>query len=164
MQGANPPVLSSCRIEHLYVSSGHRFIGRHGKEPLDFPIEEVPLAECLAGRGIRGDRFFDHGADYKGQVTFFSMEVFEEMCGALGILDRPPSVLRRNIFVRDADLLSLIGCEFALQGATFVGSEECRPCYWMDNAFGPGAEAFLKGRGGLRARIAADGILRASPP
>ena len=164
MQGANPPVLSSCRVEHLYVSSGHRFIGRHGKEPLDFPIEEVSRVECVAGRGIRGDRFFDHGTDYKGQVTFFSMEVYEEMCRELGISDRPPSVLRRNILVRDADLLSLIGGEFTLQGATFVGSEECRPCYWMDGAFGPGAEAFLKGRGGLRARIASGGILRAAPP
>jgi MOSC domain-containing protein YiiM len=163
MQGANPPVLSLTRIEHLYVSAGHRFVGRHGKEPLDFPIAEVGEVECVAGSGIRGDRFFDHGADYKGQVTFFAMEVYEAMCRELGIFDRPPSVLRRNIFVRDADLLSLVGCEFVLQGVAFAGSEECRPCYWMDGAFGPGAEAFLKGRGGLRARIVGDGILRASP-
>ena len=92
------------------------------------------------------------------------MEVYEEMCRELGIFDRPPSVLRRNVFVRDADLLSLVGCEFAIQGARFAGSEECRPCYWMDSAFGPGAESFLKGRGGLRARILSDGVLRASPP
>ena len=59
---------------------------------------------------------------------------------------------------------SLVGCEFTIQGATFLGSEECRPCYWMDAAFGPGAEAFLKGRGGLRARIVSDGVLRASLP
>ena len=115
-----------------------------------------------AGSGATGSS--TTATDYKGQVTFFSIEVFEEMCAALGIRDRPPSVLRRNVLVRDADLLSLIGCEFTLQGATFVGTEECRPCYWMDSAFGPGAEAFLKGRGGLRARITADGILRAAPP
>jgi hypothetical protein len=34
----------------------------------------------------------------------------------------------------------------------------------MDRAFGPGAEAFLKGRGGLRARIVGDGVLRTSAP
>jgi MOSC domain-containing protein YiiM len=164
MQGANPPVLASIRIEHLYVSAGHRFVGRHGKEPLDFPVAEVGEAECVAGRGIRGDRYFDHSPGYKGQVTFFSMEVYEEMCRDLGIFDRPPSVLRRNVLVRDADLASLIGCEFSLQGALFVGTEECRPCYWMDGAFGPGAFAYLKGRGGLRARILGDGVLRASAP
>jgi MOSC domain-containing protein YiiM len=158
----NSPVLSSVRIEHLYVSAGHRYVGRHGKEPLDFAPEEVAEVECVAGKGIRGDRYFDHARDYKGQVTFFSMEVFELMCAELGISDRPPSVLRRNILVREMDLGSLIGSPFQLQGVAFQGVEECRPCYWMDRAFAPGADAFLRGRGGLRARIAADGVLRTS--
>ena len=30
----------------------------------------------------------------------------------------------------------------------FEGIEECRPCHWMDRAFCPGAEEWLKGRGG----------------
>jgi MOSC domain-containing protein YiiM len=38
--------------------------------------------------------------------------------------------------------------------------EECRPCYWMNRAIAPGAEEFLKGRGGLRAKILCDGELR----
>jgi MOSC domain-containing protein YiiM len=164
MLGLKTPVLSSVRIEFLCVSAGHMFFGRHGMEPLDFPSMEVPEAECVAGRGIRGDRFFAQKPDQKGQITFFSMEVFELMCVELGVRDRPPSVLRRNVFVRGADLESLIGAPFQLQGVTFEGAEECRPCYWMDRAFGPGAEAFLKGRGGLRARIISDGVLRASPP
>jgi len=40
--------------------------------------------------------------------------------------------------------------------------EECKPCYWMDFAIGPGAEAWLQGRAGLRARILTDGVLRRS--
>lgn len=32
----------------------------------------------------------------------------------------------------------------------------------MDRAFGPGAELALQGRGGLRARILNDGVLRAN--
>jgi MOSC domain-containing protein YiiM len=47
-----------------------------------------------------------------------------------------------------------------LQGVRFAGVEECRPCYWMDQAVGPGADAWLRGRGGLRARIVSDGPLR----
>jgi len=162
MLGVNPPVLSSVRIEFLYVSTGHNFFGRHGQQPLEFAARQVAEAQCVAGRGIRGDRFFDYPHGHKGQVTFFSMEVFEEMCRELGVSDRSPSVLRRNVFVRGADLGSLVGGIFLLQGIEFEAVEECRPCYWMDGAFGPGAEAYLKGRGGLRARILGDGVLRAS--
>ena len=42
----------------------------------------------------------------------------------------------------------------------FAGVEQCKPCHWMDSALGPGAEAWLQGRGGLRARILTDGVLR----
>jgi MOSC domain-containing protein YiiM len=47
-----------------------------------------------------------------------------------------------------------------VQGVRFLGTEESKPCYWMNQAFGEGAEAALQGHGGLRARILADGILR----
>jgi MOSC domain-containing protein YiiM len=143
---------------------GHRFFGRHGKDPLEYPIKELNTAECVAGRGIRGDRFFDHPLNHKGQVTFFSMEVFEAMRRELGVSDRPPSVLRRNIYVRGVDLALLIGGTFEVQDVVFEGVEECRPCYWMDSAFGHGAEEFLKGRGGLRARVINDGVLRTGAP
>jgi MOSC domain-containing protein YiiM len=60
------------------------------------------------------------------------------------------------------ELNDLIGREFEIQGVHLFGTEECRPCYRMDQAFTPGAEAAMKGRGGLRARIVTDGSLRAS--
>jgi MOSC domain-containing protein YiiM len=162
MVAVNTPVLSSVRIEHLFISGGHMYFGRHGMEPMDFPAIEVGEVECVAGRGIKGDRFFLEKPDQKRQVTFFSMEVFELMCRELNVHDRHPSVLRRNVFVRGAELGSLIGSTFQLQDVLFEGAEECRPCYWMDQAFGSGAEDFLKGRGGLRARVLADGMLRTS--
>jgi MOSC domain-containing protein YiiM len=58
------------------------------------------------------------------------------------------------------DLNTLIGREFEIQGVRFYGTDECRPCYWMDRAIAPGAEDFLKGRGGLRAQILSDSTLR----
>jgi len=36
---------------------------------------------------------------------------------------------------------------------------ESKPCYWMDQAVGPGAEEWLRGNGGLRAKILRDGPL-----
>ncbi len=164
MLGSTAPLMTSFRIEYMYLSSGHMYFGRRGKEPLDFPAQAVVEAECVAGQGIRGDRFFGYRPDHKGQVTFFAMEVYDSLCRELGVSDRPPSVLRRNIFVRGVDLLSLAGKTFSLQGVTFEGVEECRPCFWMDHAFGPGAETFLQGRGGLRARVIGGGVLRTSAP
>jgi MOSC domain-containing protein YiiM len=148
-------------IENLYISPGHNFFGHHGREPDHHPLVEVNKVRCLASRGIEGDRFLDYKPDYAGQVTFFDLEVYEELCRALDIFDRTPGALRRNVFVRGLDLNALIGRTFALQGVTFSGSGECKPCYWMDRSFGPGTEAFLRGRGGLRARILTSGTLRA---
>jgi len=120
---------------------------------------EVPRIECLEGRGITGDRFLDYKHDYKGQVTFFAMEVYEDLCVRFGVTDKPPSVFRRNIITRNTDLNTLIGREFEIQGLRFLGTVECSPCHWMDQAFHPGAEAVLKNRGGLRAKILTSGWL-----
>jgi MOSC domain-containing protein YiiM len=145
------------RIEHLFTSPGHNFYGRHDQPPDDFPLVASPEIECVAGRGIRGDRFFDYRENYKGQITFFSAEVFAEMSRHFAILDKSPGVLRRNVILSGVDPKELIGADFELQGVQFHGIAHCAPCYWMDTAFAPGAEKFLAGRGGLRARILSDG-------
>jgi MOSC domain-containing protein YiiM len=66
------------------------------------------------------------------------------------------------VITRGVDLNDLIEQEFEAQGVRFLGIEECRPCYWMDRAFAPGAQEFLKGHGGLRAKILSDGSLRST--
>jgi MOSC domain-containing protein YiiM len=79
----------------------------------------------------------------------------------LNFPDASPAALRRNLLVSGADLPALEGQVFELQGIRLEGCGEAKPCYWMDQAIGPGAEAWLKGRGGLRCRILSDGWLRA---
>ena len=80
-------------ICHLYISPGHNFVGHYGQEPDEFPMIEVPMVECVAGRGLRDDRYFDFKADYKGQVTFFSLEVFDQLCAAFHLQGISPSVV-----------------------------------------------------------------------
>ncbi|HWL17909.1 MAG TPA: MOSC domain-containing protein [Opitutus sp.] len=147
-------------IEHIYLAAGHSYFGRHGQGAAVHPIVEVSAVACVAGRGLRGDRFFGYKENYKGQVTLFAAEVFEAMCRELDLPNASPAALRRNLLVRGADLGALIGAEFEVQGVRLAGVEECRPCYWMDTALGRGAESWLKGRGGLRCRILSDGWLR----
>jgi MOSC domain-containing protein YiiM len=148
------------RVEHLYISPGHNYFGHHGTEQGTHPLLEVPQVECVAGKGIRGDRFFDFKPGYKGQITFFASEDLQLLWEQLGVTERDPSATRRNVITSGIDLPSLISAEFEIQGVRFLGVEECRPCYWMNAAIHPEAEAWMRGRGGLRAQILTDGILR----
>jgi MOSC domain-containing protein YiiM len=145
---------------NLYISPGHNFFGHHDLPPSENPIVEVSEIECVTGRGIRGDRFFDFKKDYKGQLTFFAREVYESLCRECGVHDVPPSVFRRNVITRGVDLNTLVGATFEIQGIRFEGTGECSPCHWMNHAFHPEAEWRLQGRGGLRAGILTDGFLR----
>lgn len=148
------------RVRHLFISPGHNFFGHHDQPPGEFPTLEVDQIECVAGHGIRGDRFFDFKPDYKGQITFFAWETFSELQRELEAPDARPAGTRRNVITEGADLPSLIGQEFEIQGVRFLGVEESKPCHWMNAGVHPRAEEWLRGRGGLRAKILTDGILR----
>lgn len=151
---------SSIHIVGIFTSPGHNYFGHHEQPAGQHPTVALTEAECVAGRGLRGDRFCDFKENYQGQITFLASEVFMEVCRAIGVSGKSPSVTRRNIVTRGCDLNELIGKNFAIQGIEFEGVAECSPCHWMDTAIGPGAAAALHGRGGLRARILTSGILR----
>lgn len=151
---------SDVQIEQIFISPEHNFVGHHGQPPGTSPLIEKERIECVTGKGLLGDRYFNHREDYKGQITFFSAEVFERLCAHFNISEKPAGVLRRNVIVSGVDLLSLIGCDFEVQGVQFRGTQHCAPCEWMDVAFAPGAKEFLKENAGLRAKILSDGELR----
>ncbi|MGF1485211.1 MAG: MOSC domain-containing protein [Opitutales bacterium] len=160
---AQTAVPTPVEIRHIWVSGGHDFFGRHGQDRHHHPARPVDSVQCHAGRGLVGDRFYDFKADYKGQVTFFQSEVAEAVRDFLKTHTLDASRFRRNVLIEGIDLNRLIGATFHLAGVTFQGVEESRPCHWMDQAVGPGVHAFLKGRGGLRARVLTSGVLRCGP-
>ncbi|MEP2776380.1 MAG: MOSC domain-containing protein [Luteolibacter sp.] len=149
-------------VEGIWISPGHDFRGRYGKGRENHGVVGLDEVECVAGRGLVNDRYFDYKEDFKGQVSFFAAEILEELRGKYGEVE--PSALRRNVLVRGGDLATLVGKKFSVQGVVFEGSEDCVPCFWMDEAVGEGAEDFLKGgcRAGIRARILTDGKIRVS--
>lgn len=150
----------NAELLHLYVSPGHNYRGRHGKGSRDLPIEDHETIECVAGSGIRGDRYFDYKEDFKGQITFFADEVYQAVKVRFGLPSLQASAFRRNVITRGLPLDELIGRRFSLQGLEFQGVEEAKPCYWMDEACSKGVEQFLVGQGGLRARILRGGELK----
>ena len=148
------------RVVEIFISPGHNFFAHHERPAGTHPTISVNEIECVAGKGLLRDRFFGFKENYKGQVTFFSEEVFADVCRKLGVSGKSPGVTRRNIVTRGVDLNSLVGKRFVLQGIEFEGVSECSPCHWMDEVIAPGAEVALHGRGGLRARILSAGVLR----
>ncbi len=148
----------------IFISEGHDFKGRHNLEPMDHGVTELSEVEAVAGMGLRGDRYFGLKENFKGQVSFFDADVAEAVRDQFNLTDLDASEFRRNLLVRGADLSQWVGKRFRFQGIEFEGSEECKPCYWMDRALTPGVEEFLKSefRGGLRARILSSGTLKVS--
>lgn len=146
-------------VRHLFVSPGHNYFGHHGRPAGVHSTLEVTEVRCCAGRGIEGDRFFDYRPDYKGQITFFDHRVFEELKRHFALPDLSPGAFRRNVVVEGLDLPAQVGVRFSLGSVEFEGVCESAPCYWMNQAVCEGAEEWLKGNGGLRARIVRDGSL-----
>ncbi len=148
------------KVLNLYISPQHNYVGHHGGPSGHAPVQEVRAVECVEGKGIRGDRYFDFKEDFKGQITFFAHETYERLCEQFSEYGKPASVFRRNVITQGIDLNTLIGVEFEVQGVRFYGTEESKPCYWMNEAFAEGAEAAMRGNGGLRARILSTGCLQ----
>jgi len=148
----------------IWISPGNNFRGRHEQGCLDHQAQQLLEIECVAGQGLRGDRYFGYKQDFKGQVTFLQAETLVRLRDHFLMPDLSAGVLRRNLVVHGIDLSEWVGRKFLYQGIAFEGSEECKPCYWMNQAVAPGAEEFLKGRfqGGLRARILSSGTLKAA--
>jgi molybdopterin synthase catalytic subunit len=153
-------------LEEIWISPGNDFRGHHGGPRGDHGILALRDVACVAGMGLRGDRYFGYRPDFKGQVTFLDADVVDAVRQAMGRPELSSGVFRRNLVVRGVRLSDWIGKRFYFQGVEFEGSEECKPCYWMDQAVAPGTEDFLKSscRGGLRARILSDGMLRIMVP
>jgi MOSC domain-containing protein YiiM len=154
---------SQVTVTHIFTSPGHDFKGRHGLARENHGVESHERVECVAGKGIVDDRYYSREKGHKGQITFFSAEVARAAREHFGLPPFSPSVFRRNVVVEGLDLNGLVGWEFTLGGVRLVGTEECSPCYWMDEALVPGTEEFLQGRGGLRTRILTSGILACGP-
>jgi MOSC domain-containing protein YiiM len=154
-------------IHHIFISPGHNYFGRPKDGPGDYPTQDVEQVEARARLGLVGDRYFGVKAHFDAQITFVAWEVFTVVQAELGLSGLSPSLMRRNVVIEGVPLNQLIEREFALdfgdQRIRFLGVRHCAPCAWMDAMIGPGAWTLLKGRGGLRARVLNDGVLRRGP-
>jgi MOSC domain-containing protein YiiM len=153
-------------VLHLLVSPGHNYFGRPKDGPGDSPTEDRDEVELVAGRGVVGDRFYGRAAHMDAAVTLLAVEALEAVAAELDAGPFDPLLPRRNVVLRGADVNGLRGHEFALEApdgsarAVLFGGRPANPCAWLDRMLAPGAHAAFRGRGGLRCRVVADGVLR----
>jgi MOSC domain-containing protein YiiM len=151
-------------IHHIFISPGHNYFGRPKNGPGEHVTLDVEQAEAIAGQGLVGDRYFGVPAHYDAQITFVACEVFQALQAQFGRPDWSPILMRRNLVIEGVPLNQLIGQPFTLDfgdhAVELLGAKHCAPCAWMDAVLAPGAQKFLAGRGGLRARIVTSGIVR----
>ena len=158
---ADVPALDAT-LRHIVISRGHDYWGRRGEGRMQHGAELPEEVEAVADMGLRGDRYFGEKPGGKQQVTFLDFAVVEQVREDYRVPKLPPTTFRRNLIVEGADLSAWLGKKFSLQGVVFEGSQECKPCHWMDRAIAPGVQDFMKEnfRGGLRARVLTTGVLR----
>jgi len=120
----------------------------------------VERAVARAGRGLEGDRYFDGRGTFSNRygrghdLTLVEAEVLD----ALGLLS--PEEARRNVVTRGIDLNALVGRRFRVGGVECEGVELCEPCNGLAKLTERGVLRGLVHRGGLRADILQDGVVR----
>lgn len=152
------------RVRHLYLLPLPEGAASDAPVDVSSPVVEVEAAECLPGLGLRGDRGPLSRVPREWQVTFFSWDIFCDLRRELSLFNAPVAALRRHVITEGVNLREWVGCKFDVQGVTFEGVGLCDPAPWLDQAVGPGASEWLKGRGGLQASVLSSGWLRRQAP
>lgn len=125
----------------------------------------VEQARAHAGVGLEGDAFAVGGARGKDRakvardLTLIEAEAVEALAEETGIeleLHEP----RRNVVTRGIALNDLVGARIAVGDAECLVTELNEPCTHLESLTQPGVLKGLVHRGGLRAEIVADGLLR----
>ena len=122
-------------------------------------------AHAVPGRGLEGDRYFKQQGTYSEkpgpdrELTLIEAEAIEALNRDYGI-NIDPSNARRNILTRGVPLNHLVDQEFRVGGVRVRGLRLCEPCSHLESLTAKGIKMALIHRGGLRAQILTEGIIR----
>jgi MOSC domain-containing protein YiiM len=131
-------------------------------ELLPEPVDEV---EVIAGKGIRGDRYFmpggreGAGEEAGHDLTLIEAEALEALRAEHGIA-LSPEASRRNVLTRGIGLNDLVGRRFRVGEVECEGVELCEPCNHLEGLTQPGVMRGLVHRAGLCAEVLAGGSIR----
>ncbi len=134
-----------------------------GSEALQ-PMAAVPEVRAQAGYGLEGDRYAREAGTFSKKSPANQLTLIEEE--ALVAAERDYSVAisaeetRRNLLTCGIALNHLVGREFSVGEVRLRGVKLCEPCGHLEKLTGKEVIQALRHRGGLRAEILTDGLIK----
>lgn len=138
------------------------------------PMKVVTEVRAVPGRGLEGDRYFAGTGFYSKksshggrEVTLIEVEAVEALL--TGVINAEgerigiklsPAETRRNIATSGVPLNHLVDREFWVGAVRLRGTRLCEPCKHLDDLTQRGVMSGLIHRGGLRAEILNEGVIR----
>jgi MOSC domain-containing protein YiiM len=130
------------------------------------PMNSVPFAHAVPGKGLEGDRYFLGGGTFSPQpqkpdfeLTLIEQENIDAFAAESG-LSFNASLTRRNIVTDGIRLNELAGRDFRIGSVRIRGLRLCEPCnYLAKTTFGAVLQGLVH-KGGLRAQIISEGTIR----
>jgi len=129
------------------------------------PVESRESVEAVAGKGLRGDRYFDAGGTFSdaeaggNELTLVEREAVAAIEREADI-ELAPGEHRRNLTTRGVALNHLVGERFRVGEAVCRGVRLCEPCSHLESLTEDGVVSALTHRGGLRADVIESGEVR----
>lgn len=134
------------------------------------PMEPRESARALPGRGLEDDRYFLNTGTFSPktqkpdyEVTLIESEAIETFARESG-LSFTALHARRNLVTQGIGLNALVGVEFSIGQVRIKGVRLCEPCNYLAKTTWPDVLHGLVHRGGLRAQILTEGIIRRDDP
>ena len=135
-----------------------------------YEMEELQEAQCVAGRGIVGDRYFEGTGTYSPKPDVREVTLIEqEALDALSRNDPPlqdgpitlePRDHRRNPTVIGVPLNHLVGRRFRVGDVILRGGRLNFPCKYLEELLGLPVFLPLYNRSGLNCGIERGGVIR----
>ncbi len=121
------------------------------------PLRRTEAVEAVAGRGLKGDRYYDGRGTFSAPGHGYELTLVE--ADVLDSLELPWEEARRNIVTRGVSLNGLVGHRFKVGQVVCVGRRLAEPCAQLEKLSRPGLLRPLVHRAGLRADILEGGTI-----
>jgi MOSC domain-containing protein YiiM len=140
-------------IESIYIASAAKR-----------PTQAVDQVQAIPGVGLMGDRYAQQQGTFSKpepdfELTLIEAEAIEAIKREYEI-ELAPGEARRNLVTRDVPLNHLVGREFSIGEVRIRGIRLCEPCSHLQALTSRPVIKGLRHRGGLRAQILTEGIIR----
>ena len=128
------------------------------------PMQSISEVRAVPGQGLEGDRYFDHKGTFSKpqpdrELTLIEAEAIEALRSEFQV-DFGLDASRRNIVTRGIPLNHLVDKEFWIGDVKARGLRLCEPCSHLQRLSHPKVLPGLVHRGGLRAQILTEGMIR----